>query len=212
MLEIGLLVSSTIRYTMVFFPILYSVASLDSPALFPSIAYTYVLYVHHALHWTPTLSHPSTHQNTCQQSLLCSLATPVLTKSRVDPLFPILLTLVLTNRSKRKKGILTSPAPVKPFSFQMNLLFLLPMLPASHLLSAHFPSLTAAHHSSPCSFLLIHLTRHLSDLPWSKTMTRLFCSVREVCAQLAPWPQMAAREQPGQASRPLPPTERGGPR
>lgn len=92
------------------------------------------------------------------------------------------------------------------------LLFLLSMLPATHLLSAHFPPLTAAHHSSPCSFLLIHLTRHLPDLPCSKTMTRLFCSVREVCAQLAPWPQMAAREQPGQASRPLPPTERGGPR
>lgn len=149
-------------------------------------------YVHHALHWTPTLSHPSTHQNTCQQSPLCSLAPPVLTKSRVYPLFPVLLTLVLTNRSKRKKEILTSPAPVKPFSFQMNLLFLLSML--------------------PLLLLLIHLTRHLPDLPWSKTMTRLFCSVREVCAQLAPWPQMAAREQPGQASRPLPPTERGGPR
>lgn len=42
-LEICLLGSSTIRYTMVFFPILYSVVSLDSPALFPSIAYTYVL-------------------------------------------------------------------------------------------------------------------------------------------------------------------------
>lgn len=166
-------------------------------------------YVHHALHWTPTLSHPSTHQNTCQQSPLCSLAPPVLTKSWVDPLFPVLLTLVLTNRSKRKKGILTLPSPVnKPFSFQMNLLFLLSMLPATHLHSAHF----AAHHSSPCSFLLIHLTRHLPDLPWSKSMTHLFCSVREVCAQLAPWPQMAAREQPGQASRPLPPTERGGPR
>lgn len=153
-LEIGLLGSS----------ILYNVASLDSPALFPSIAYTYVLCTP-----CPTLdatpSHPSTHQKTYQQSPLCSLAPPVLTKSRVDPLFPVLLALVLTNSSKRKKGILTLPAPVEPFSFQMNLLFLLSMLPASHLLSAHFPSLTAAHHSSPCTFLLIHLTRHLPDLP-----------------------------------------------